>query len=81
MPGDDLTIATDQHWIDEAEPDDAVGDLSHLRKGMGAGIPRIGCQSLNRYPAQFGMVPGDIGPDWGNGVDSAKAPAPAPIAA
>ena len=58
MPGDDLTIATDQHWIDEAEPDAAVGDLSHLRKGMGAGIPRIGCQSLNRYPAQFGMAHG-----------------------
>jgi hypothetical protein len=41
VAGDDLAARAEQHWVDKAEPPDAVRDLPDLLPGMGSRIPRI----------------------------------------
>jgi hypothetical protein len=49
MAGDDLVRIADQDRIGEAEPPDAVGDLSDLFLGMRSGVPAVRTQPGDRH--------------------------------
>ena len=48
VPRDDHTIAAHENWIGKSELDDGGGDLMNLFGGVGAGVARVGNQSVNR---------------------------------
>jgi hypothetical protein len=52
MPGNDLVFVADQDRICKAKPTDAVGNLSYLLLGMGAGIVGEG----RRRPIAIGSM-------------------------
>lgn len=47
MPGKDLTVIGNKHWIREAEALDASGDLSDLLPRVSARISLVGAKLLN----------------------------------
>ena len=49
VPGDDLGVIADEDRIGEAEPLNAVGDLTDLLFGMNAGVLREGPQACDRH--------------------------------
>jgi hypothetical protein len=49
VAGNDLAVLSDQNWIGEAEPPDAVGDLPDLLLGMGSGIAGMRPQARDQH--------------------------------
>src|SRR5258708_39142312 len=49
VAGNDLAVLSDQNWIGEAEPPNAVGDLADLLLGMDSGIAGMRPQARDQH--------------------------------